>query len=93
MIDRIGVKAFKAETGIATSRAPCGPDRPWHDRPPPALPGPRRKRHRALPGQYIIGTQEYGRFYLKKGMSFGLHKRAFLKAFDAMRQRATWSLS
>ena len=44
-------------------------------------------------GQYIIGTQEYGRLNLKKGMSFGLHKRAFLKALDAIRQRATLSLS
>jgi hypothetical protein len=46
-----------------------------------------------IPGQYIIGTQEYGRFYLKKGMSFGLHKRAFLKTLDGIRQRATLSLS
>jgi hypothetical protein len=46
----------------------------------------------ALTGRYIIGTQEYGRFYLKKRMSFGLHKCAFLKASDAVRQRATLSL-
>jgi hypothetical protein len=46
-----------------------------------------------FPGQYIIGTQEYGRFNLKKGMSFGLHKRAFLKSLDGIRQRATLSLS
>src|SRR4051794_18119714 len=44
-------------------------------------------------GQYIIGTQEYGRFNLIKRMSFGLHKRAFLKALDGIRQRATLSLS
>jgi hypothetical protein len=44
-------------------------------------------------GQYIIGIQEYGRFNLKKRKSFGLHKRAFLKALDGIRQRATLSLS
>jgi hypothetical protein len=43
----------------------------------------------AKAGQYIIGTQEYGRFYLKKRMSFGLHKWAFLKVVDAIRQSAT----
>jgi hypothetical protein len=43
--------------------------------------------------QYIIGTQEYGRFNLKKRNSFGLNKRAFLKAIDGIRQRATLSLS
>src|SRR5689334_9286307 len=31
-------------------------------------------------GQYIVGTQVYGRIYLKKGMSSGLHKRAFLRS-------------
>jgi hypothetical protein len=45
------------------------------------------------PGQYITGTQEYGRFNLNKRISFGLHKRAFLKALDAIRRRGTWSLS
>jgi hypothetical protein len=44
-------------------------------------------------GQYIIGTQVYGRFYLKKGSSSSLHKRAFLKALDGIRQRATLILS
>ena len=43
--------------------------------------------------QYIIETQEYGRFYLKKRMSFGLHKWTFLKALDGIRQRATLRLS
>ncbi len=38
-----------------------------------------------ITGQYIIGTQVYGRLYLKKGMSFGLHKRAFLKTLDGIR--------
>src|SRR5687768_329379 len=45
-----------------------------------------------MTGPYIIRTQVYGRLYLKKGMSFSLHKRAFPKAFDAIRQRAAWSL-
>jgi hypothetical protein len=50
-------------------------------------------RAAAYPGQYIIGTQEYGRIYLKKGMPFGLRKRAFLKALDGICLRATLSLS
>jgi hypothetical protein len=41
----------------------------------------------------IIGPQEYGRIYLKKGMSFGLRKRGFLKALDGICLRATLSLS
>ncbi len=50
-------------------------------------------RAAAYPGQYIIGTQEYGRIYLKKGMCFGLRKRGFLKALDGICLRATLSLS
>ena len=47
----------------------------------------------AVSGRYIIGTQVYGRLYLKKRSSSSLHKREFLKALDGIRQRATLSLS
>ena len=50
-------------------------------------------RAAAYSGQYIIGTQECGRIYLKKGMFFGLCKRAFLKALDRICLRAALSLS
>src|SRR4051812_31382399 len=46
-----------------------------------------------ITGQYIIGTQEYGRIYLRKGMSLALRKRAFLKTLDGLCQCATLSLS
>ena len=44
-------------------------------------------------GQYIIGTQVYGRLYLKKRMSFSLHKRAFVQAIDRIHKRVPLRLS
>jgi hypothetical protein len=46
----------------------------------------------ASTARYIIGTQVYGRLYLKKRNSPSLHKRAFPKALDGICQRATLSL-
>jgi len=44
-------------------------------------------------GQYIIGTQEYGRFNLKKRMSFILHKRAFMNGQSGCTHLLAFSLS
>ena len=93
--------AAGARHGVARASAPPTPAR-WTA----MLGGKPRSKPRCLIGFWassglivdfansvIIGTQEYGRFYLKKGMLFGLHKRTFPKALDAIRQRVTLSLS
>src|SRR5688572_6845844 len=48
---------------------------------------------RITSGQYITGTQEYGRLYLKKGMSCGLHKRAFMNDRSGCTHLLAFSLS